>query len=76
MVLIRDGDMVDIVRCTEINSEPRMHEAGVGARLTIITTVNSQTCHIHEIRADLADRLVQCEVVQYVNCTTCSHKPL
>ena len=75
-VVIRDDDMVDIVRCTEINSEPRMHVVVEGARLTIITTVNSQTCHIHVKRAALTGRLVQCEVVQYVDCTTCSHKPL
>ena len=42
--VVSDGDMVDIVCCTEIDSEPRMHMCIGGARRSIITTVNSVTC--------------------------------
>jgi len=73
-VVIGDDDVIDVVRCTEVDCQPRMH-AVFGARSSIITTVNSQTCHLCRVRAALTGRLVQCEVVQDINCTTCSHNP-
>jgi len=73
-VVIGDDDVIDVKRCTEVDCQPRMH-AVVGARSSVITTVNSQTCHLYPVRADLTGRLVQCEVVQDVDCTTCSPNP-
>ena len=70
--VISDDDVGDVVRCSEVDAPPRMHVV-IGARRRIIATVNSQTCHLHVIRADLTCRLVQCDVVQDVDCTKFSH---
>ena len=70
--IVSDDDATDMVRCSQIDCPPRMN-VRVGARRSIMATVNCPTCNFMCIPADLFGSLVQCDVVHVVDCTTRSH---
>ena len=63
IVIVCDGDMSDIVRCSKVNRPPRVKMSMSTRRWTGANeTINSSTCFTVVIRTDLNGRFVQCQV--------------